>query len=93
MFWFWSEGHASLQSVLSCKDKKALHSFYCVRLKKRGLSWEKFQQLVKGKLPIVPAEIATRYRTNMLRGGELEALMGPMDRMQNGGLSDMMQPR
>jgi len=64
-------------------------------LKKRGLSWEKFQQLVKGKLPIVPAEIATRHRTNMLRGGELEALMGPLDGicMQNGGLSDMMQPR
>merc|ERR1719422_2815561 len=64
-------------------------------LKKRGLSWEKFQQLARGKLPVVPLEIATRHRSNMLRGGELEALMGPMDSifMQNGGLSDMMQPR
>ena len=28
------------------------------RLKKRGLSWEKFQQLARGKLAIVPLEIA-----------------------------------
>ena len=32
--------------------------FHGVRLKKRGLSWEKFQQLARGKLPIVPQEIA-----------------------------------
>ena len=48
-------------------------------LKKRGLSWEKFQLLVKGKLPTVPYEIATRHRTNMLRGGELDALMSSFE--------------
>ena len=41
-------------------------------LKKRGLSWEKFQSLVKGKLAIVPLDMSTRHRSNMLRGGELE---------------------
>ena len=35
-----------------------LFSLSCARLKKRGLSWEKFQQLARGKLPIVPQEIA-----------------------------------
>ena len=44
-------------------------------LKKRGLSWDKFQLLVKGKLPVVPLEIATRHRSNMLRGGELDAMI------------------
>lgn len=70
-------------------------------LKKRGLSWDKFQLLVKGKLPIVPAEIATRHRTNMLRGGELEALVGPMESQEPGnnqcpggaGSQERIQPR
>lgn len=48
-------------------------------LKKRGLSWEKFQSLVKGKLPIVPLELATRHRSNMLRGGELDAMINSLD--------------
>ena len=53
-------------------------------LKKRGLSWEKFQSLVKGKLPIVPLEIASRHRSNMLRGGELDAMINTMDGAHTG---------
>ena len=81
-----------------------------LRLKKRGLSWEKFQQLARGKLAIVPLEIAwylhpralgdppnpSRHRTNMLRGGELESLISPLDIavMQGGGGGpDMGHPR
>ena len=48
-------------------------------LKKRGLSWEKFQSLVKGKLAIVPLEMSTRHRSNMLRGGELDAMVNNID--------------
>jgi len=61
-------------------------------LKKRGLSWEKFQQLARGKLPIVPQEIACRHRTNMLRGGELESLISPLEHqtMQGAGAGPSM---
>lgn len=63
-------------------------------LKKRGLSWDKFQLLVKGKLAIVPAEIATRHRTNMLRGGELEALVGCIESQETAANNqDKNQPR
>ena len=54
-----------------------------LRLRKRGLTWERFQQLIKGKLSIVPPEISCRHKSNMLRGGELEAMLGPFD--INGG--------
>jgi len=62
-------------------------------LRKRGLSWERFQNLVKGKLPIVPAELATRHRTNMLRGGELEALVGPLEPPSGGNQINDRSPR
>jgi len=48
-------------------------------LRKRGLTWERFQQLIKGKLPIVPPQISCRHKSNMLRGGELEMMLGPLE--------------
>ena len=61
-------------------------------LKKRGLSWDKFQSLVKGKLPIVPLEIATRHRSNMLRGGELDAMISNLDQMSGAGHCPGLEP-
>ena len=43
----------------------------------------------------MPVELATRHRTNMLRGGELEALIGPLESigLGGGGMAELLQPR
>ncbi len=43
-------------------------------LKKRNLTWDKFHLLVKGQLPVVDRQIATRHKSNMLKGNEIANL-------------------
>ena len=43
-------------------------------LKKRGLKWDDFQKLVQGKLPDVPADMATKQKSNMLKGNDITML-------------------